>query len=250
MINKDNIVFCSATAWDRIDQAYVLFKSIKEIYPNSTCYFHGIGCSNEQLDRIMKIGVNVTNYVTSNLPEPFDIEKLRELEQWHLKEKGYIAYTDIGLLSASWRLHMLPKVMKETGMPVMWLDSDCIVRKNLDSFFERASEHDLSVHYRPKNPDHSKILSSVFVVNTTEKGNKYADLLCPVYKELYYEDKWWADPHTLGEALIRSKVDYWNFKAQHYNDSALTDSAYIWHAKHSGVDKPKWKKEFNRILES
>ena len=250
MVDKDNIVFCSATASDRIEQAYVLFKSIKNQYPDSDCYFHGINCTNEQLDVLFKMGVNVTNYVSSNLPEPFDIVKLRELEQWHFKEKGYIAYTDIGLLSASWRLYMMDLLMKDLDRPLMWLDSDCIVLKNLDGFLEKASQYDFSVHYRPKNPDYSKILSSVFVINNTDKGRLYASLLPKIYKEVYYEDKWWADPHTLGEALVRSEVDYWNFKAADYNDSSFCSSAYIWHAKHSGIDNPRWVKKFNRILDT
>ena len=248
MANANNVVFCSATAEDRIDQAYVLFRSIKNLYPDSLCVFDGINCTGKQLDRLEDMGVVTNNFTTDALPDCFDLAKLTELKEWHLKEKGYIAYTEVGLLSAAWRLHMIPRLMSELERPMMWLDSDCIMRKNIDGFLEKAENYDFSVHYRPKNKDESKILSSVFLVNPTELGKKYCSLLEPVYKEVFHKDKWWADPHTLGVALKRSKVKFWNFNVRHYNDSSFSDSAYIWHAKHSGLKNPKWKKAFNRLL--
>jgi len=244
------LVFCSATAGDRFDQALCLFRSIRKWYPKMPCRFDAIDCSKKQVKQLEAEGVVVENYSWDDLPPMFadNWDRLQGLTDKHEKEKGYIAYTPQSLVCAAWRLFQMPRLMNELDMPLMWLDSDCIVRGKINSFIDTSLAHDYAVHYRPKNKDLSKVLSSVFVINNTKKGKKYCSLLEPTYLEVFEEVAWWADPYTLFLAIKRSGVDYWNFPAKNYNDSDLSNKAKIWHAKHGGINKPKWKKEVKKYI--
>jgi len=243
-----NVAFCTATAGDRFDQAFVAMKSVKLIHSDAKLFCDAIDFTEDQVAALEDLGVIVRTFSSSDpLPDIFDIEALNTHADNHEKEKGYRPFEGVSLLCASWRLYMIPRVMEENDCVVVWMDSDCIVKKDLTKFIQKASRVDLSIHFRPGNPDHSKVLSSVFVVNNTEGGKRFCDLLGPSYQSVYKKVDWWADPYSLFCARRDFKGSDWNFSAKEYNDSRLNDDAAIWHAKHSGIDKPKWKKESKRI---
>jgi len=243
-----NVAFCTATAGDRFDQAFVAMKSVKIQHPDARLFCDALDFTNDQITALENIGVSVRAFSTSDiLPDIFDIEILNSHADNHEKEKGYRAFEGISLLCASWRLYMIPRIMEENDCVVVWMDSDCIVKKNLTKFIENASNVDLSIHFRPGNPDQSKVLSSVFAVNNTEGGKRFCGLLGPSYQSVYKKVDWWADPYSLFCARRDFGGSDWNFPAKIYNDSRLHDDAVIWHAKHSGIDKPKWKASCKKV---
>jgi hypothetical protein len=140
--------------------------------------------------------------------------------------------------------------MKEYNSPIIWMDTDCMLRRNINGFINKSLKHDFAVNLRKGIKDPKRhLLSAVFVVNNTEKGKKMLELMPEIYLEVFNDVGWWADPLTINLARIRSKVDTWSFDFQKYADNSFDKKSDIWHAKSSGVTKDIWIKETKRFLE-
>jgi hypothetical protein len=248
---KNNILFCSATANDRFEEALCMFTTIKDIYPEAKCHFDAIFFTDEQVKYFEDLGVIVKRFDTKeDLPLLFSGTKdaRRSISQKEMETIGYRANTEWNLMYASWRLYMLPRIMKEYDAPIMWLDTDCMVRKNIDEFLNKSLNYDFSVNLRNKLEERRQLLSAVFVVNNTPKGKKCLELMPQIYLELFEKAIWWADPWSINASRIRSKCETWNFSYGKYADNFLRGKSSIWHAKAAGVTKKVWINETKRFL--
>lgn len=235
----DKIIFCSSTGHDRKEEPEDLFASIKMIYPEAICYFDAIDFHFESIKRLQNMGVIVNSFKTSQLPPIFSDTRGRErIVNVHNKKIGYESNSAYGLLCAAWRLFMLPRLMKELDKPLLWLDSDCLVRGDLGDFMGNMLAHDVSVVIRPKS--RFVVLSSVVGINNTPKGKEYLESLDGIYRDTWEEAHWGADPITLWKGIQKTKPRVWEFRQQHYNDSKFRAAAKIWHAKHGGKTHPRW----------
>ena len=104
--------FCASGNYGR--KAVTLFKSIKSVYPHVGMHFDSVGCSPTECDRMEKLGVSV-----NRSPRGHRYYKaMRPSER-----KRY------------WRTITISRLLQETGQPVIYLHSDCLVLRRFDSIF-------------------------------------------------------------------------------------------------------------------
>jgi hypothetical protein len=227
---KDTVVFCSSTAGDRVYEAFCWAKSVRCHYPTHRIVFDAL-CYDDpnEIIKLEDIGVEVNQYDESNFPEYFSRDQIIPLT----KQKNARKHSYISLVCASWRLFMLPRVMGQYNCPVMWLDTDTLMRRPIDELFDAFEGHDWCIVHREgkAKTNDTQFLSSVYILNNTPKGIQFTNQLPITYQGCRRKAGWYADQRTLWGVFNDVHPDMLPMDYT-YNHSGLPDDAAIWHCKH------------------
>lgn len=238
------MIFCSATAIDRASEAYFLFKSIRRLYPDIECRFDALDFDDANIRLLESLDVIVKGYRTKEpLPSVFGDRSVRQ----KICHKKKTAHDPRSLLCAAWKIHQFPRIRKETGDRLMWFDSDCLLRSNIDELLKKSKDYDLSIVQRPRSEDHAKVLSSLLIVNSDEGGNRFLDHLQDHYRKEWANAFWWADQLCVYLASVSAKSKVFPIKLGVYNDNKLNSDSKIWHCKHNGKHRKSWINECKKF---
>jgi len=227
-----------------------MVKTFRLFHPKVPVAFDAIDWTDEQAAKMKALDVQVTRVQSAGkLPPPF-------VSMEHLMEAGAGApcpglrpLTPMTWLSGFWRLHMVPRVMEATQAPVLWMDTDCIVRADLTGMFESAARRDVAIVQRPESESlDTKVLNSVVYVNASRRGREYLGFWPKLFDELFPKHGWWTDQTIAHVALARAKALVRPLQMEIYNDSLFSPKAAIWHLKYDQRNDPRGTKELERLL--
>ena len=138
------------------------------------------------------------------------------------------------------------EALKKYKTPVMWLDSDIIVRKPLHVFWDQVKPTTFMVTKRITTDISSKFNSGCFCLGYS---NYSVDFMSDYYHSLYvkgcWKHKWPPDQRYLFKCYQRYQkdIELINLSSE-LHDFSFSPNSVLWHSKSSRFDDPKFQKEF------
>lgn len=175
------------------------------------------------------------------------LEKLREVVKGASPEIGVSLSwdleplpqekTDRGFVVTSRRLAMLYSVLRHLDLPLLMLDLDCLIRRDLADAIEAARADDAQLRLRLHRGElQRKIIAAGVFVNNSESGLRFADLL----HRMAVRSLKTIPPHHLDQVLLLLAYRYARWLAPtirlgeldaDWVDETFHDRAFVWHGK-------------------
>jgi len=267
-----NTVFCTCCTGHRAHEAELLCKSILRLYPRAEIVVDAIDFDIQQVKRLKSLGVLVN--LISSKPKWSELEKgvavynkeYRQGLKGH-RYKGhvvplYCSRTYEACFGNLWRMFMLPRVMEDyleggddfclddnTDFGVMWLDTDTMFRKPIDSMISKVSKHDLAIIGRPTMPKYARYLAALYRVRATKKGREWLRRSEEIAHGLQGL-AWTINQLSLRLAAEEVEPLVYELSPSVFSDCMLRSASRIWHIKHNKKKDfmvRRWEREAKRL---
>lgn len=221
----DVVILASNEAYPYHEQVKVLLKSLHKNNPDQKVIYYGYGYP-ENTD-FTQYNPNLTQYFL-NIPE---------------------GYTNIGNYLATVRAELLLNIILNdpTIDKIAWFDTDIIVRKSLQGFWDHVEDNSISIISRPNQVIEFKVNSGVFGLKVSDKVKKFLQL----YKDKLdnCDKRWYSDQIYLYKSAIELGI---KIKHLTYDIISLefSQQSAIWHSRKMNLNHPVWVKEYRKYLTS
>lgn len=255
--------FCLAATDRTSGELITLVRSIRKFH-DTPIIVDALNFSSERLHQLEDLNCTVVPYdIQSRLPRMFPPKNM--LKQWikqfngHVKKKQHrnqrwivpctrpVVYQAV--VGNVWRLFSLYRISKSVKGHLIWMDSDCLVRKPLDRFFDRAKKFDLLITQRRQQKGHSRFLASIFSVRLSDRGRGFLALANQLGKK-EMNLIWYVDQLCLWLSACKTQNIKIGRLTREFNDSTFNDLSPIWHLKHkkrSSHVMEMWREEVRRL---
>lgn len=236
-----NVIFYSATAPDRHDEVITWAKSVRSIYPDASIVFDAVLYNDrEQLSQLEQICSEVRVFKNA------DVDK-RLAKTAKLPSKNIPADRNkFAVFCAGWRCFYIQCILEKYKKPVIWMDTDSLLRKNIDKTLSLVSNYDILLMERPESvKKQCRALSSFYIVNYNEGGISFARQMAEKYLEHFPQYGFYTDQFILHLCSLNHKKLNLGLS---YGDSGFAKESFVWHRKLKRKDSPIWQAACNEYL--
>lgn len=207
----------------RFDQLKVLLRSLAVNCPSEEVRVHLVGFNEiPSLERV--------NPLCTAILDPIDVKEIENL-------RGFMSCYRSGALSGA---------LKEGKGPLLWLDTDIIVRKRLDHFWKDVSDNSFKIQWRDRDIVRTKFQTGVYALGNSSATSQMME---EFDTEVQKNTVWYADQAVLYTTYIKYKETVQHVQlGREFNDWYFDPSSTIWHCKNNHFKEEKFQVEFKRYL--
>jgi lipopolysaccharide biosynthesis glycosyltransferase len=209
------------------DYGYYCMVSIRHFNKDVKIYVNGMGFGKEEKEKVISLEDKNIELVLHDLKVPDNMTVPKYITQF----KSEFIY----------------QVMKHDHEKVLYVDSDSLVRGNLEKLWKITKEYDISMRCKglDRKPIAKYTTSVVCIDNNKRMKNFVRD-----WKRKVEEDTtcFHIDQNTLGKMMEENKDVKYLPLARQFWDTGLRDNCIIWSPWGSGKDTEKFTKEKQKIL--
>lgn len=197
---------------------------------------------------------NTVNVFLANYPEDKVKVLKRKFSKHKFDNRNLKSLDKRGFSFIQFRADLILECFKKYNEPVAWIDTDVIVRGDINDFL-KIEPTQLKILYRGKQaPEKVKINAGIFNIGYSKET---FDFISDWRKRIETNAKW-----GMGQ------LELWRTYKQHkdkvilcpmsdkYNDlggadrpNAFSDDSVMWHCKKAHFNNPKFQKEFKYYLD-
>lgn len=127
---------------------------------------------------------------------------------------------------------------------IMWIDSDCIIRGEIDELLMMPDGPAVKIMQRETPKEYARVQNGVIVINDYPETR---ELILQWEKMLSVDSKWYSDQLWMYRLLIQSGMNTIHIDEK-YNDWHFNDGSVIWHCKGSHAEEEPFNSEYRRLL--